>query len=723
MRRSSSLVPRYALVVVSSLAAAAPFGARRAAAQPRNDEFASELPVVIVTPEWRPVDLQTVPKTVNTLSADLLDVLGIDDTIDLQNAVPGFSFKTNSVLGQPYLRAVGSDYISAGAESSVATFADGAYLPRAFDSIVDLYDIERIEVLKGPQSVHLGRNVVGGAISIHTVEPGRGGDGYVDVHAGSYAERRVRVATNVPLPAETLALRIAGSSAEHDGYTRNVYSGTDENGEDFYALRAKLAYEPSDSLAFAFATERHGEDSTRATGTKPLGIGSNGGIALGGYVPSEPREIAENILPFIEVDGVRHSAHVDWDRGTYSLLATTAYVATDVAIALDLDSTDAAFASNHPTAMSRSWAQELRFVSAGSSAWSWTAGTFLLDERANQTLDVRLPQTSTRTVTDADVDTRSYAMFGEGAYRFNPRWRARLGVRHTQDRREIDLVRTATSPANPPVLTQAQRGRWNGTTPELGLEFNPRQNRLWYGNVARGYKAGGFNTSSIQAAFEPEDLLAYEAGIKTAMLRQRMRVNAALFYYDYEDLQLNTPPTGAPLGTFPRVINAAKAIVRGADVEVLFRPSARDLTLSLGAALLDAEFDAFVSLDPNNPTVPADRAGNRMPQAPELAANLRAEYAWTLARGRLSLGGEYRRQSAVYFNIYEDPALRQPGYGLVNASLEFESARGDWYASLVGRNLTDELYAQTLLRNDPLGGVKVLWAAPRTFGATFGYRW
>lgn len=678
---------------------------------------------MIVTPEWRPVDLQTVPKTINALSGGLLDSMGIHDTIDLQNAVPGFSFKTNSVLGQPYLRGVGSDFISAGAESSVATFADGAYLPRAFDSIVDLFDIERVEVLKGPQSVHLGRNVVGGAVSIHSVEPGRDADGYVDVRMGSYAERRLRAATNVPLPKDTLALRIAGSTAKRDGYVDNVYSGADENDEDFSALRVKLAYEPSEALSVAFTTERHSEDSTRATGTKPLGIGSNGGIALGGYVPSEPREIAENILPFIDVDGVRHGVRVAWQREGYAVLATTAYISTNVALALDLDSTDAAFASNHPTATSRSWQQEVRLVSTAAGAWSWTAGTFLLDERANQTLDVRLPQASSRTVTDADVDTRSYAVFGDGAYRFDERWRARLGLRFTRDARAIDLVRTAFNPANPPQLTQAQHGRWSGTTPEFGIEFTPSDRRLWYGSVARGYKAGGFNTSTIQAAFAPEDLVAYEAGLKTTLRDRPVRVNAALFYYDYEDLQLNTPPTGAPVGTFPRVINAAEAMVRGADVEVLLRPLERDFTLSVNATLLDAVFDEFVSVDPNNPAVDPNRDGNRMPQAPQLSANVRAEYAWSFAAGVLVLGGEYRRQSDVYFNIYEDPALRQPSYGVVNASLEFRSASGDWYAALTGRNLTDELYAQTLLRNDPLGGVKALWAAPRTVGITVGYRW
>src|SRR5690606_11982150 len=143
-----------------------------------------------------------------------------------------------------------------------------------------------------------------------------------------------------------------------------------------------------------------------------------------------------------------------------------------------------------------------------------------------------------------------------------------------------------------------------------------------------------------------------ETGVKATLPTKRLRVNASLFYYDYEDLQLNTPPTDAPVGTFPRVINAAKSSIRGADVEIVFQPDIGNLRLSVNAALLDAEFDEFVSIDPNNPGVDPDRAGNRMPQAPEATLNARADHSWSVAGGSLTLSGEYRRQSDVYFNIY-----------------------------------------------------------------------
>jgi iron complex outermembrane recepter protein len=698
-------------------------GACNAVAQTQGPESAAELPVIIVTPEWRPVDAQSVPKTINVLSAESLSRAGLHDTIDLQQVVPGFVFKTNSVLGQPYLRGVGSDFISAGAESSVATFVDGVYLPRAFDTIVDFFDLERVEVIKGPQAVHLGRNVVGGAVSVNTADPGFERAGYLDLELGDYARRRVRGAADIPLGDGPFALRIAGSAAERDGYTDNVFLNTDVNGENFHAWRAKLLYAPGDDLSLVVGVERHREDSTRATGSQPVpGLGLNGGIALGGIVPADPRLITENVRGDIAVRSTRVSARLRASWNDFDLLSTTAYVETDAALSLDLDGTNADFASNHPSGSSRALMQELRLMGDG-KRWSWTAGTFLLDEDADQALDVRLPQTGTRSLPDADVATRSWALFGEAAYRFSTAWRGRVGFRYTQDAREIDLVRVVASPAGTAVFTQNESGRWSGATPELGVEYTPREDRLYFASVARGYKAGGYNTSTIQAAFDSEFLVAYEVGIKTTLPRHGLRVNASLFHYDYDDMQLNTPPTDAPVGAFPRVINAAESSVDGVDVEVLLRPGAGNFGLAFGATLLEAQFDEFVSIDPNNPTVDPDRAGNRMPQAPEASLNLRADYGWPLRGGSLTLTGEYRRQSSVWFNIYEDPALRHPGYALLGASLAFESSAGSWYAELWSRNLSDELFAQTILRNDPYGGVKRLWGAPRTFGVRAGYRW
>lgn len=690
-------------------------------AQGSEDGFT--LPTIMVSPEWRPVDAQRVARSVDHHDGRQLDRAGVYNTIDLQYRVPGFVFKTNSVLGQPYLRGVGSDFISAGAESSVATFIDGVYMPRAFDTIVDFFDVESVEVLKGPQGVHLGRNVVGGAVSVRTRDPEPYPSAYADVQLGSYDERRLRGAVNVPLGGPGLVLRLAGATAKRDGYVDNIFLGTDIDDEDYHAVRGKLLYAPSSRLSLLFSAEYRSEDSTRALGSQPdPTIGRNGGIEMGGTVPADPRQITENTEPFIDVEAQRYSLRLDWQGDDLRLLSTTAWLRTEAALALDLDGTDADYASNHPGGRSETLTQELRFSSPEDRRGAWVAGLFFLDERAFQTLDTRLPQTETRNVPAGDVDTLSYAAFAQYAWRIDAAWRVKAGLRYSRDERTLDLVRTVSNPSGVTVTTQNERRHWQAWTPEIAIEYAARSDRFWYATVSRGYKAGGFNTSTIQDAFDPEFLWAYEAGVKTDWPAQSLRANAALFYYDYRDMQLNTPPGDAPPGTFPRVINAAEATLYGLDMEMLWHPR-RDLELSLRGMLLDSRFDDFVSLDPNNPGVDPDRSGGRLPQAPSASVNVAAYYLHPLTHGMLRIGGEYRYQSSIYFNIYEDPALKQDGYGLFNASVGFESHDQRWYAELYGRNLTDELYAQTILRNDPLTGTKRFWGPPRTAGIRVGYRW
>lgn len=678
------------------------------------------LPTVVIAPEWDAVDAQRTPKTVDTLPGSALDAAGLHDTIALQYGSPGFIFKTNAVLGQPYLRGVGSDIISAGVESSIATFVDGVYMPRAYDTIVDFFDVERVEVLKGPQGVHMGRNAVGGAVSIHTRDPVPYREGYVDVLGGTYAQRRVRAAVNVPLAGPALVLRIAGAAARRDGYVDNINLGADVDDEDYRAVRAKLRYAPGARFELLFGAERFSENSSRALGSQPdPGVGVSGGIQAGGTVPDDPRQITENVSPYIDVDSSRYSLRAQWRLQGVELRSTSAWLRTEADLALDLDGTDADYAGNYPGGLSETFSQELRLAS---DAGRWTAGVFFLDEQAFQSLDTRLPMTQTRNVPAGDVDTVSLGAFGQYRLALGERWSLRGGLRYSRDDRTLDLVRTVTTPSGETVTRQQDRRRWDAWTPEFGLEYAPGPRWFWYGSVARGYKAGGFNTSTIQDPFDPEFLWAYEFGLKSNWPAQAMRFNVALFHYDYRDMQLNTPPGDAPPGTFPRVINAAESTLRGAEIEALWRPR-HDTELSLRAVALSARFDDFVSVDPNNPSVDPDRSGKRLPQAPRLSLNAGAQYLHPFGGGMLRLSGEYRYQSSMYFNIYQDPALRQGGYGLFNAGIGWESGDEHWYVELYGRNLTDKLYAQSILRNDPLTGTKRFWGAPRTAGLRLGYRW
>src|SRR5690606_35667968 len=316
------------------------------------------------------------------------------------------------------------------------------------------------------------------------------------------------------------------------------------------------------------SVERHDEDSSRALGSQPIvGVGVNGGIANGGVVPADPRQVTENVAPQIDTASERYGARVVWRRERFALRSLTTYVDTALRIALDLDGTNADFAANYPSARSRSVTQELRLTAVGRGPLDWTAGVFLIDEDAAQVLDTHLPISGTRSHPDARIDTESQAFFGEVGYRIG-RWRVRGGARWNEDTRSIDLVRTVTSGAGTTITTQRDRRTWRAVTPELGAELAPRDGRLYYITLARGHKPGGFNTSAVQSPFDSERLDALEVGAKATLAGGRLRVNGALFHYDYRDMQLDTPPSDAALGTFPIVINAAEASLTGLDVDI-----------------------------------------------------------------------------------------------------------------------------------------------------------
>ncbi len=677
---------------------------------------------IIITPEGRRADPQNTPTTVDHFSAQELDVSGIANTVDLQYKTPGFIFKTNAVLGQLYLRGVGSDLISAGSEASVATFIDGIYQPRAFDSIIDFYDLKQVDVFKGPQGVQLGRNVVGGALSIRTRDPKPYRSAYADFLYGSYNKRQLRGTLNLPISNSNLIFRLAGNITRRNGYSENIFLKEDADNENNYALRAKLLYTPVKNLRLLFSASHNNENSSRAIAPQPDPTrGINGGIARGGIVPDNPRELTSNVSPNLKVQNSRYSAKLNWKHKQMKFISTTAYLNTKVNIALDLDGTNVDYSANYPKADSSTFIQEFRLLSPAQAPLSWIAGLFFLNEKAEQMLDVRLPLKGIRNMPDGTVDTLSYAAFGQLMYRFRPGWRGKAGVRYNHDRRKLDLVKTVSKSTGTTITTQNEEQSWQALTPEFTLEYSTHSDKLVYAKAARGYKAGGFNTSSIQPPFDPEYLWDYEAGLKSRWYNQRLLFNAALFYYDYKDMQLRTPPRDTPIGTGPIVINAARSIIKGLDLEARLQP-AWNLEFSLSATLLDTKFTDFVSVDRNNPGEDPNRAGNPLPQAPNLSINLGTHYSWLLGTGKLTFGVSYRYQSGIYFNIYADPAVKQDGYGIVNMSLDFESRNGRWYANIYGRNLTNELYAQTMLRNDPLSGIKRFWGAPRTIGARLGYR-
>jgi iron complex outermembrane recepter protein len=690
----------------------------------------TRLEEVVVTAERRLADAQRTPISISVLSRTQLDATGAQTTADLQHLVPGLVFKTNTVLGQPYIRGVGSDIISAGADPSVATYVDDVYQARAIAAFQTLYDLDRVEVVKGPQGTLFGRNVTGGAVRLFSRRPEPEFSTEGDVLLGSYDQVRLRGVLNAPVRGDGAILRLSGVATQRDGYTRNLLTGGTIDDEDLRSVRTQLQLGATGRVKTLLIAESTRERSTRTLGQHPdATCCASLGVLLGGAVPNDPRDVLHDLPEHVSVTSKGISAKVAWGTNAVSFDSTTAYRKTEFDGALDLDSTDVPAVANFPVERSTLVTQDFQLTSADSGDVSWVAGIFYLREDAFQSLDIELPLFSAFSRPSGAVETEAYAVYGQAAYRATERVRLTAGTRYSRERRAQDFSQVISDPlgavtGTPGSIELANRESksWTSWTPKLAAEYFASETLLVYASISEGVKAGGFNSSAFQPAFDPEELVAAEIGIKLSAPSGRTRFNAAAFHYDYSGLQLLTLAPGSPPSAFPIVINAAAATVRGIELQLETQPT-NSLRIDSGIALLDATFDDFVSVDPNNPLDDPNRADQPMPQAPRVEANVGVQYEWNFARyGRLTLRTDWRRQASIFLNAFADPAVRQRSYSLVDARAVFERSDARWHVAVFGRNLGDELYAQSRIRQDPLVGALSAWGAPRTYGVELGGR-
>jgi iron complex outermembrane receptor protein len=682
---------------------------------------------IVVTAKPRSLDEMGGASTTQSISGQQLHAAGVMDTPGLQAEVPGLVARSSGGMGDFYLRGIGG-ITSATSDPGIPLFVDGVYLTHPTQSLFQLYDIDHVDVTKGPQNTCLGRNGLAGAININTQDPLPDPHAYADVFYGTTDTRQFRGAVNLPFSDKDWSFRLAGTGIAHDGFSRNVFLNKDVDTLNTYAWRGKLRYHPSNKLDVIFNAAQSKERDSQGLAAQPNStIGVDGGILLGGTVPDDPRKVTDNVDDHKHVNNSLYSAKAIWRVGDIEIKSLTAFQSTNFDMGHDLDGTQVDFSSNFPTTEAHAFSQEIRASSPQDQVLAWTVGSYVLHRSAAERQDVRFPLASFQTLSESNVTHSSYAVFGDLAYLFSPAWRARAGLRYSHDRSSIDLTETITDPVGTLGSAGTQTARfqdqqsWGVFTPELALSFRPDVDTLCYASVSRGYKSGGYNDYAIQPSFAPEYLWAYEAGIKAALTRQ-LSINAALFYYDYTNIQLSTLPPNAPAGTLPLIGNAPSATVRGAEVQASYRAQ-WNLGFSLGATFLDARFRKFVSVDPNNPTDDSNRAGDPLPLAPHASLVLASDYLCRLERhGDLKLHVSYRYQSEVYFNPYSDPAVRQGAYSLLGTTLTYSGHRDDWYAELYGDNLTNRLYAQNFIRLDPVIATTRLWGSPRTVGVRLGYR-
>ncbi len=718
---------------------------------------------VVVTAQKRAADVQDVPLAISTFSQDALDEEGITDIASVQQSVPNLQFTTtgNFTSGVVVtLRGIGTDVTTSGADQGVAIHMDGVYLGKSSAALLSFFDLERLEVLRGPQGTLYGRNATGGSINVISQKPNEEFEAFGDVLFGNYDHSRLRAVINGPL-GDRVAARLTATWEQRDGYVENLWSGggNDSHDADDWGIRAQLRIDATDTveiLGNLYAAETRGVGPTiKSYGQHPAAMvvglvqppplaGTPFGIprfvpAYAGALPpsSDLHTIRTNADESLDQEVLGATVHVTWDLETATLKSITGWFNNETDMFRDGDRTELDLYTKRRVEDASQFSQEFNLTSNSSGKWEWILGAFYYsDEVSDKDTEIPFPPnaavpgaTGFLFSFDSEVESTSWALFGQASYSISDKLRATFGLRYSVDEKKGQTnFRNIEDLTNGLILvgfpqSGAYKETWEEPTGKIGLDYFVNDDSMLYFSFSTGYKSGGLNINSPdQATFEPELIDAWEIGSKNRLADNRIELNASAFYYDYDDLQLFSVTESAPF-----IQNAASSTITGLEIEskVLATDS---FSFDVSVAYLDAEIKSFVTKDPADPPplqVSEDLSGNRLPRAPEWEINVGAAYDWELNNGRLTLSGGYHWQDDMFFRAQNDADKVQEGYGTYGARLTYVSRDERWRVSAFGKNLGDEkAFSHLLIEAGLLGSpVNVVPNAPRTYGVEVGYRY
>lgn len=677
---------------------------------------------VVVTAERRSRTVQEVPISVRAFTSEELEGAGANDIGDLQKLTPGLVVTKNPGVANVYIRGIGSDIVGAALEGGVAVYVDGVYQPRPGALLTRFIDVERIEVLKGPQGTLYGRNGTGGAINIVSRQPGRGIETEADVTVASFSERQLRGGISGTLAEGVAYARLAVLTVKNDGTAVNALLGTRGNDIDDRGVRAALTLTPGRDVSLVFDARRY--ESTTAPLLKPLHPDASPLVTrFGAKVIDDPFTVRHDAAD--RTDGTRSSgaATLRWGLGWADFTSVTSYNTLTSTTSTDVDATEVPWIRITPSPEdTRYWTQDLTLVSAAKGPLEWTLLASLLRQETKWNLNVSQPLARVAIANGSDNAIDAYGLGAQGTWSFRNGLRLTAGTRYSSETKKIEAVNKVNGVV---LATQDDRQTWSAWTPKFSAEYALAPGMLAYASAARGFKSGGYNTATISPAVQPETVMNYEAGFKSSLLGDRVIFNATAFLARYDDMQLQFT-TRTPSGTLVAVTrNAAQATSKGVEFEVFAR-LVPQFELAAGAQFLRARFDAFVA---GNPLAPVegeiDRAGNPLPGAPDRTFNLGAQYIWPAAFGasNIMLRADLYNRSRVYYTAFKDPRASERLGTIANVQLAFDSAAGrGLYGKVFVKNATDKKHVDTILASSTAGYV-ALYAPPRTVGAQLGYRY
>ncbi len=697
--------------------------------QPSATGGADSLAEVVVTAQKRSERLQDVPITVAALSEQDLSRAGVESTRDLPSVVSGLVWSHQNAWVQPSLRGVYTNVAAVGAPSPIAIYLDGVYQPMQAGTIMDLADVSRIEVLKGPQGTLFGRNATGGAISIYTLDPSFTPTGKLSLSGGAYDGGTAKTSGHYnatafasgPLVGDTLAGSISGYYDRTDGYYTNDVTGARAGTIDSAVFRGKLLWKVTDRLQVvgtAFYIHRY-DEATEA------------GIPFGGAQSTPASFYPDAVIstqPWhysfdgpqtgvkIQERGGSIKATADFDAGT--LTSITGYSNYGV---LHRGTGHAAYSPQCVATFGcivaliatpdEAWSQEFDFASRQMGRFRYVAGLFGFYNKVSEHDDYNFGLFTDHSV----IKNTSYAAFAEGTYDITDQLSAIAGVRVNHDK-----LQALGSYFGAPIAQYAQKG-WTSTTPRVSLiyKLNPAVNT--YFTYSQGFKAGIVSgQATTQPPADPEKISAYELGLKVA--QDRYSLNVAAFAYDYRGLQAEV--FNQDLVTVP--LNAARARIYGLDFDSVAKVN-HELQVGLNLTYLPkAEYSSFPNaiavVPPLTPfgltTDPAYNAsGSRLLVTPKITGTLSGTYTKEIAAGVVEATASVYHSSKF---IWEYTGFTNTGaYTLLNGQVSFSPGGTQFKYSVYGRNLTNKAYIQGALPT--YVGREAIYAAPREVGLKLDY--
>jgi iron complex outermembrane receptor protein len=711
---------------------------------------ATTLDAVTVTARKREETLQEVPIAVTAFTAEALDRLGTRDIADLDAQVPNltiYAARGSSSTLTAYIRGVGQSDPLWGVDPGVGLYLDDVYIARPQGALLDVFDVERIEVLRGPQGTLYGKNTIGGAIKYISRGLPTEFDGTASVTVGNYGQIDVKAAIGGPIAANGgLRGRLAVAKLDRDGFGENRVTGADVSDKDVFALRGQLGAFINDNLDIQFAFDMV-DDQSGVRGARMLEANRFNGVffpALGAFPPLGDRYDVRNGMPNINDTAIEGaSATMNW-RATDDL--TLKYVLakrqSDTETNIDFDTTTAPIADVKAFYADEQVSHELQANWDAGGRSRGVVGLYAFDGQAggqvlNNFFNLSFGDTQ------GTVFTESVALYADWSFDLSDRLSLDLGARYTdEDKRAKVLNRgytnaTFTVPSGVVAANFDKSIGFKNTSPKIALNFDLSDNVMVYGLASRGFKSGGYNIRAQAAAvprsanpFNDEQVDSFEVGAKMGLLDQRLFLNVAAFHNKYEDIQLSvftaydSNGDGTDDAFFGDFTNAGKGTVQGLEVEYQWLLT-DGFSLSGNLAWLDAEYDEFRYAGLNI----ADE--QEFTNAPEFSGAINLEWRTAVgAAGELSARVGYSYQSEVVATTeiiraevppFGRSPITQDGYGLITAGVVWDGG-GPWSVALQGTNLTDKEYLTTGYNlNRALGVYTGFYGAPRQYSLSVRY--